>query len=57
MLGLGKRCLLLKEKRLPKLPSDIVGHLYKPWDAFDATNTVSGEVTRWLRTDLGLAPI
>jgi len=57
MLGLRKRCLLLKEKRLPKLPADIVGHLYKPWDAFDAETTVAREVDRWLTADLGLRPI
>lgn len=54
MLGLRKRCLLLREKRLPKMPSDVVGHLYKPWDAFDAQTTVSRQVERWLQTDLGI---
>lgn len=56
MMGLRKRCLLLKEKRLPKLPSDIVGHLYRPWDAFDARDTVAREVSTWLSKDLKVSP-
>ena len=56
MLGLRKRCLLLKEKRLPKLPSDVVGHLYRSWDAFDATETVSTQVAEWFEIDVGLSP-
>jgi hypothetical protein len=57
MLGRQKRCLLLKEQRLPSLPSDIVGHLYRPWDAFKAETTVAAQVDQWLRTDLGLKEV
>ena len=57
MLGRQKRCLLLKEQRLPRLPSDIVGHLYRPWDAFRAETTVAAQVDQWLSTDLGLKEV
>src|SRR5258708_12004743 len=32
MLALGKKGLLLKEHHLPRLPSDIAGHLYTQFD-------------------------
>jgi hypothetical protein len=40
MLALGKKVLLLKEHHLPRLPSDIVGHLYKEFDARDIAATI-----------------
>jgi hypothetical protein len=48
------RCLILKEKRLPVLPTDIVGKLYKPFDQFDIEATVRAQVLRWIEVDLGL---
>jgi hypothetical protein len=54
MLGHEKRCLILKEKRLPTIPADIVGRLYKPWDAFDIEASVSAAVAQWVDVDLGL---
>ena len=41
MLGKRKPCLLLKEQRMPRLPTDIVGHLYKTFDIFDIERTIS----------------
>ena len=57
MLGHHKRCLILKEKRLPRIPSDLVGKLYKQWDAFNIEATVTEAVSRWVDVDLGLNPI
>lgn len=54
MLGRGKRCLLLKENRLPVMPADVAGRLYKPFDAFRIDETVTREVGRWIDVDLGL---
>lgn len=54
MLAKGKRCLLLKEKRVPTLQADLLGHLYQQFDAFDIANTISGRVSDWL-VDLGIA--
>lgn len=54
MLGRGKRCLILKEQRLPNLPTDLMHRLYKPFDAFDIASTVRAQVLRWVDVDLGL---
>ncbi|WP_164704484.1 TIR domain-containing protein [Blastococcus litoris] len=54
MLGRRKRCLILKEKRLPTLPSDVMHRLYKPFDMFDVKASVTREVGRWIDVDLGL---
>jgi len=55
MLGRRKRCLILKEKRLPDLPADVVHRLYKPFDMFNVGSSVSREVARWVDVDLGVS--
>lgn len=52
MLGRNKRCLILKEQRLPNLPADVVHRLYKPFDMFNIHATVTREVARWVDVDL-----
>lgn len=42
MLAQNKRMLLLKERSLPRLPSDLVGHLYKEFDGGDIEGSLSG---------------
>lgn len=54
MLAKRRRCLILKEKRLPDLPADVVHRLYKPFDMFDIEGSVSREVARWVDVDLGV---
>ncbi|HLL75290.1 MAG TPA: hypothetical protein VK421_08475 [Pyrinomonadaceae bacterium] len=54
MLAKGKRCLLLKEKGVPQLQADLVGHLCRVFDADRIEETVGAEVRNWLR-DLGIA--
>lgn len=54
MLGRGRRCLILKEQRLPALPADVVHRLYKPFDMFDVNRSVAREVARWVDVDLGI---
>ncbi len=54
MMGRGKRTLLLKEKRLPRLPSDVVHRLYKEFDVFDIATSIEAEVGRWIDVDLRL---
>lgn len=54
LMGRGKRTLLLKEKRLPKVPSDVVHRLYKEFDIFDIDTSIKREIGRWIRVDLGL---
>lgn len=54
LMGRGKRTLLLKEKRLPNLPSDVVHRLYKEFDIFDIANSIEREVGQWIDVDLRL---
>jgi hypothetical protein len=53
MLGRRRRCLILKEQHLPNLPAYVVNRLYKPFDMFDVSNSVSQQVARWVDVDLG----
>ena len=53
MMGRQRRFLILKEKRLPELPADVVHKLYKPFDAFDIEASVRSQVLRWVEVDLG----
>ena len=52
MLATGRRCALLKDTTQDKLPSDLVGHIYRSVD-FDDLSTVSAEVHAWAANDLG----
>lgn len=54
MLGRRKRVLILKEQSLPALPADVVHRLYKPFEMFNLSTSVSREVGRWIDVDLGL---
>jgi protein-tyrosine-phosphatase len=54
MMAEKKRVLLLKEKRLKALPTDIVGRLYKPFDSYDIPASIRPSVLDWLR-DVGIA--
>ena len=49
MLGQSKPCLLLKEKRLPRLPTDLCGRLYGEFDVMDIKLSVSSAVSAWLQ--------
>jgi hypothetical protein len=51
-MGRGKRTLLLKEKRLPNMPSDVVHRLYKEFDGFDIENSIKREIGNWIMRDL-----
>jgi hypothetical protein len=47
--GLRKPVCLLKERTLPKLPSDLVGRLYVEFDGQDVARTIRSTVKTWLR--------
>lgn len=53
MLGLGKSVLLLKDKTLKTLQTDLTGKLYKQFDTTDAAATIPPQVEKWLK-DRGL---
>jgi hypothetical protein len=55
MLMTGRRCALLKDNSIERLPSDLVGHIYKAVD-LDDPSSVAAALHAWLRDDLALGP-
>lgn len=53
MLGLGKNVLLLKDRTLKSLSTDLTGKLYKQFDTTDVMKTLPGQIEKWL-SDKGL---
>lgn len=53
MLGMGKNVLLLKDKTLKSLQTDLTGKLYKAFDTTDIANTLPQHLEKWL-SDRGL---
>ena len=53
MIITGRRCALLKDETIEKMPTDFVGQIYKPVDFGDVAE-VSEELHRWAANDLGL---
>jgi hypothetical protein len=53
MLMTGRRCAILRDKSVPAMPSDLVGHIYKPTDLSDHEASVD-HIHQWIRDDLGL---
>jgi hypothetical protein len=53
MLGMGKDVLLLKDKTLKSLSTDLAGRLYKEFDTTDVQNTLPKQIEKWL-SDKGL---
>lgn len=51
MLMAGRRCLLLKDSSISKMPTDLVGFIYKPVD-LDTPATITQAVHEWAREDL-----
>lgn len=48
MLGLKKPVLLLKDKTLHALQTDLVGRLYRPFDPQNPGATIPKQVEAWL---------
>lgn len=48
MMGLGKNVCLLKDSRMPTLPTDLVGKLGEPVDAQDLSGTIPPVLKKWL---------
>ncbi|GAB3415874.1 hypothetical protein [Flindersiella endophytica] len=53
MLMTGRRCAIIRDSRVPSLPTDLVGHIYKATDLADHEATIE-HVHRWIRDDLAL---
>jgi hypothetical protein len=56
MFAIGKRCLILKERRMPRLPTDMLGLIYRDFDVFDLQNSLKQQIKNWCTDDLGLQP-
>ncbi len=54
MLVTGRRCLLLKDKSVKRLPTDLIAHIHKEVD-LDKLETVRAAIREWVTADLGLA--
>jgi hypothetical protein len=53
MLMAGRRCLLLKDASIERMPTDLVGLIYKSVDLDDPV-TVARAVHEWAKEDLAL---
>jgi hypothetical protein len=53
MLMTGRRCALLKDKSIERLPTDLIGRIRKDVD-LDDLGTVADALHRWIRDDLSL---
>jgi protein-tyrosine-phosphatase len=54
MIAQEKKCLILKEKHVPMLQSDLLGNLYREFDSYNIERTVRAAVVNWLK-DIGIA--
>lgn len=54
MYALGRRCLLLKDKRMPRLPTDTCGKIYRDFDTYDLPTSIVSAICDWCQRDLGL---
>lgn len=55
MVITGRRCALLKDTTIEKMPTDFVGQIYKPVDFADVSE-ICEEMHGWAANDLGLGP-
>ena len=49
MLSKGNKVCLLKDKKLPKLPSDLISKMYKEYDCDDVEGTLPEQLGLWIR--------
>jgi hypothetical protein len=57
MRATNRQVLLLKDIRMPKMPSDMTGKLYRNFDTYNITLTVHEQTSQWAERDLGLKVI
>lgn len=54
MLMTGRRCAILRDNSVPDMPSDLVGHIYKPVDLSNHEECLD-VLDKWVRNDLGIS--
>ena len=47
LMALNKPVLLLKDRTLPQLHTDLAGRLYKTFDPHDAEGTIPAQLSKW----------
>jgi hypothetical protein len=57
MRALNRQVLLLKDQRMPLLPTDMTGKVYRPFDSYDISETTQRQVGEWAERDLGFRPV
>jgi hypothetical protein len=57
MRAMNRQVLLLKDMRMPKLPSDMTGKLYRHFDTYNITATIDEQIGQWAERDLSLSRI
>lgn len=57
MRAMNRQVLLLKDLRMPKMPSDMTGKLYRHFDTYNIAATIQEQISQWAERDLGLKPI
>lgn len=55
MYALRRRCLLLKDRRMPRLPTDTCGKIYRDFDTYELFDSLTREVSDWCKRDLRLS--
>jgi hypothetical protein len=54
MRAMNRQVLLMKDMRMPKLPSDMTGKLYRQFNTYEITSTIHEQISQWAERDLGL---
>lgn len=54
MRAMNRQVLLLKDIRMPKMPSDMTGKFYRNFDTYTITLTIQEQISQWAERDLGL---
>ena len=49
MRAIQRRVLVLKDKRVPKLPADLIGQIYKEFDSYNLVATISAQIDAWIQ--------
>jgi hypothetical protein len=55
--AINRQILLLKEQRVPTMPTDMIGKMYRTFDGYRITETISAQIAHWVDRDLGLKPV
>jgi hypothetical protein len=57
MRALNRQVLLLKDQRMPRVPSDMTGKIFRLFDSYSISETIQRQIGEWAERDLGLRPV